>query len=171
MLVDDSSNHPMKKRSYIRRHIKCQICFEKIPTTKKFLMAHCVHAFCNKCTSSYVPTKIVENMFRIRYPRLDARKAKLRLINTRVSNYQSCSFGWTSRSVKTSSRFDKYYCPFKDCSALLAIDGGVNINQLDCGHYHILLCACYRVPWRIRIECERCRSSGLMRRGNMIWPL
>jgi E3 ubiquitin-protein ligase RNF144 len=49
-----------------------------------------------------------------------------------------------------------FYCPFKDCSAMLVNDKeeGEVIRQSECPFCHRLFCAQCCVPWHPGIECE-----------------
>jgi hypothetical protein len=55
---------------------------------------------------------------------------------------------------------DKFYCPFKDCSALLINDTPVEIRETECPHCHRLFCASCRVPGHSGIKCEEFKKLG-----------
>ncbi|KAL4336792.1 hypothetical protein S245_039327 [Arachis hypogaea] len=48
----------------------------------------------------------------------------------------------------------KFYCPFKDCSAMLVNnDGNEVVTCSECPHYHRLFCAQCKVAWHGGLEC------------------
>ncbi|CAL5195182.1 unnamed protein product [Lathyrus oleraceus] len=47
-----------------------------------------------------------------------------------------------------------YYCPFKDCSALLVNDGKQDVTSAECPECHRLFCAQCKVPWHGGIDCD-----------------
>ncbi|KAM0065920.1 putative IBR domain, E3 ubiquitin ligase RBR family [Helianthus debilis subsp. tardiflorus] len=49
----------------------------------------------------------------------------------------------------------KFYCPFKDCSALLVDDGGVAVTQSECPN-------CNRPKIRFLYECHHTRNLILL---------
>ena len=49
---------------------------------------------------------------------------------------------------------ERFYCPFKDCSALMIDDGGEVVRESECPNCRRLFCAQCKVPWHDGIECE-----------------
>ncbi|KAK9274664.1 hypothetical protein L1049_021915 [Liquidambar formosana] len=47
----------------------------------------------------------------------------------------------------------KFYCPFKDCSALLINDGGEVATQFECPNCWRLFCAKCKASWHLGIAC------------------
>ncbi|XXG81601.1 hypothetical protein AAC387_Pa09g2193 [Persea americana] len=48
----------------------------------------------------------------------------------------------------------KFYCPFKDCSALLLADDRIAVTESQCPHCSRLFWAHCKVPWHSGIGCE-----------------
>ena len=48
----------------------------------------------------------------------------------------------------------KFYCPYKDCSAMLVDDGGELVTASECPNCRRLFCAQCRVSWHASIECR-----------------
>ena len=48
----------------------------------------------------------------------------------------------------------KFYCPYKDCSAMLVDDGGEVVTASECPDCRRLFCAQCRVSWHAGIECR-----------------
>nr|GEV97123.1 zinc finger, C6HC-type [Tanacetum cinerariifolium] len=53
---------------------------------------------------------------------------------------------------------EKFYCPFKDCSALLVDDGGEAVTSSECPHCNRLFCARCKVSWHAGMDCEEYQS-------------
>ncbi|GFZ17290.1 RING/U-box superfamily protein [Actinidia rufa] len=62
---------------------------------------------------------------------------------------------------------EKFYCPFRDCSAMLVNDddGGEGITECECPVCHRLFCARCYVPWHVGVGCEEFGSLGEDERG------
>ncbi|KAL3566480.1 hypothetical protein D5086_031895 [Populus alba] len=48
----------------------------------------------------------------------------------------------------------KFYCPFKDCSAMLIDDGEEVVRESECPNCWRMFCAHCKVPWHSQISCE-----------------
>ncbi|KAI3996446.1 hypothetical protein MKX01_013231 [Papaver californicum] len=59
----------------------------------------------------------------------------------------------------------KFYCPFKDCSALLLDEGVGGISQSECPHCRRLFCAQCKVPWHAGIICAEFQKLNVDERG------
>ncbi|WVZ24319.1 hypothetical protein V8G54_002863 [Vigna mungo] len=53
----------------------------------------------------------------------------------------------------------KFYCPFKDCSAMMIYDEGEVVTSSECPHCHRLFCAQCKVSWHAGIDCEKFQMS------------
>ncbi|XP_024630900.1 probable E3 ubiquitin-protein ligase RNF144A [Medicago truncatula] len=61
----------------------------------------------------------------------------------------------------------KFYCPFKDCSAMLLDEneGVEDIRESECPFCHRLFCARCHVPWHPGIDCEEYQTLNADERG------
>ncbi|CAN1320882.1 E3 ubiquitin-protein ligase RSL1 [Linum perenne] len=59
----------------------------------------------------------------------------------------------------------KFYCPFKDCSAMLVDDGSEVVTQAECPYCCRLFCARCRVPWHSEIDCNKFQRLHKDERG------
>ncbi|KAJ0006925.1 hypothetical protein Pint_30450 [Pistacia integerrima] len=60
----------------------------------------------------------------------------------------------------------RFYCPFKDCSAMLVTENdGQVITSSECPFCHRLFCAQCYVPWHCGIECEEFQRLNVDERG------
>jgi E3 ubiquitin-protein ligase RNF144 len=62
----------------------------------------------------------------------------------------------------------KFYCPFKDCSAMLLDEneGVEDIRESECPFCHRLFCARCHVPWHPGIGCEEYQKLNVDERGS-----
>ncbi|KAM3380002.1 hypothetical protein P3S68_005575 [Capsicum galapagoense] len=63
-----------------------------------------------------------------------------------------------SESLVLGSR--KLYCPYKDCSAMLVVDGSDTVIDTECPDCRRLFCARCNVPWHVGLECKEFQHSG-----------
>ncbi|KAI3864786.1 hypothetical protein MKX03_034998 [Papaver bracteatum] len=59
----------------------------------------------------------------------------------------------------------KFYCPFKDCSALLLDAGVEGISESECPHCNRLFCVQRKVPWHAGIVCAEFQKLNVDERG------
>ncbi|KAF6146680.1 hypothetical protein GIB67_008966 [Kingdonia uniflora] len=143
----------------------CEICFDPKLEDESFNIKGCTHSFCSECMVKYVASKIQENVTAIRCPESNC---------SGVLEPEFC------RSILPREVFDrwgdalceslilgseKFYCPFKDCSALLLDEGGVVVRESECPYCSRLFCAQCKVPWHTGIECEGFQSLNENERG------
>ncbi|KAL8036063.1 hypothetical protein ABFX02_12G135100 [Erythranthe guttata] len=145
----------------------CEICVDEKPTEELFRVLGCSHSYCSECMSKYVGSKLMENITNINCP---------------VSGCRGFLEPHHCRSILPKPVFDrwgdalceamilgseKFYCPFKDCSALLIDDkmGGV-VLQSECPSCNRLFCAQCRVPWHLNISCAEFKKLDKNERSN-----
>ncbi|GJM98794.1 hypothetical protein PR202_ga15833 [Eleusine coracana subsp. coracana] len=156
---EDNPSNSKKKRSR-SEYFDCAICFEKVHISEKFLVRQCAHAFCNTCVGSYVAAKVSENVAVIGCPDPECEKGLVE-IDLCYGIIPSELFDrWNIALCEDIVGGDKFYCPFKDCSALLINDGAVEIKETECPHCHRLFCASCRVPWHHGIKCKEFKKLG-----------
>ncbi|KAI4355368.1 hypothetical protein L6164_004149 [Bauhinia variegata] len=128
----------------------CEICLEDKPAEEMLTNQNCAHSFCTDCIRRYVGAKIQENISFVKCPEPKCRG---------VLEPQFC------QSVIPKEVFDrwedalcenlvlasqKFYCPSKDCLALLVADGDEVVTSSECPNCRLLFCAQCRVPWHAR---------------------
>ncbi|KAI6679802.1 hypothetical protein NL676_033683 [Syzygium grande] len=133
----------------------CEICIEPRMSSDMFRIRGCSHAYCNECVTKYVTSKLGDNVTRVGCPILGCGG---------VLELEHCS------SILPPEVFDRwgkalcealilegerFYCPFRDCSALLMNDGGAAVRESECPNCRRLFCAQCRVPWHAGIECQQ----------------
>lgn len=131
----------------------CEICVEPKPYSDSFPINGCTHTYCSDCIIKYVAAKLQDNITHIPCP---------------VPNCNGLLEPDQCRSILPPEVFDrwgsalcealllgseKFYCPFKDCSALLLIDDNVVVTHSECPECRRLFCAQCKVGWHSGIEC------------------
>ncbi|KAK9274710.1 hypothetical protein L1049_021961 [Liquidambar formosana] len=131
----------------------CEICVEPKPMDESFKIDGCTHSYCTECVVKYVASKLQDNVTCIRCP---------------VSNCTGLLEPEYCRDILPSEVFErwgnalcesvilgseKFYCPFKDCSALLINDGGEVVTQSECPNCRRLFCAQCKASWHVGIDC------------------
>ncbi|KAL6531965.1 hypothetical protein OROGR_013935 [Orobanche gracilis] len=143
----------------------CAICMDSKPAAEMFRSQNCSHSFCYYCITKYVAVKIQENISMVKCPDPKCRG---------VLEPQSC------RQIIPKDVFDrwenalcdnlvlgsqKFYCPFKDCSAMLVDDGNEVVTASECPHCNRMFCAKCNVSWHVGIDCIEFQSLKEGERG------
>ncbi|KAF8027481.1 LOW QUALITY PROTEIN: hypothetical protein BT93_E0401 [Corymbia citriodora subsp. variegata] len=137
----------------------CHICMDEKSSKEMFKGLRCTHSFCVECMGKYVASKIKESESTVTCPDLKC-KIVLEPHVCRSILPREVLDRWEDvlcESVALESQ--KFYCPFKDCSAML-VDDGVEVVTVDVsGLPEVDLRA---VPWHAGMECAEFR---MMKRG------
>ncbi|KAF7146646.1 hypothetical protein RHSIM_Rhsim04G0115400 [Rhododendron simsii] len=144
----------------------CEICIETKPNSESFAVMGCTHSYCSDCMVKYVRSKLDQNITRISCPVSDCSKGALDPEHCRPILPPEVFDKWGSalcESVFIAS--EKFYCPFKDCSALMIDDGGGAIAEAECPNCNRLFCARCKVPWHPGIECSEYQKLDEDERG------
>ncbi|CAA0836917.1 RING/U-box superfamily protein [Striga hermonthica] len=147
----------------------CEICADEKPNREKFSILGCDHSYCSDCVRKYVASKLQNNVVSIGCP---------------VSGCRGTLEPQHCRSILPDQVFDrwgealceavilaseKFYCPFKDCSALLVDDscGGNGVMaESECPNCNRLFCVQCKVPWHFGISCDDFRKLRADERGS-----
>ncbi|KAH8482360.1 hypothetical protein Peur_068146 [Populus x canadensis] len=132
----------------------CQICVEPTILKNSFLIKGCTHAYCTECMVKYVSSKLQENITKICCPVPDCKGA-LEPEDCRSVLPENVFDRWGNalcEAVILGSQ--KFYCPFKDCSAMLIDDGEEVVRESECPNCWRMFCAQCKVPWHSQISCE-----------------
>ncbi|XAR51295.1 Ubiquitin--protein ligase [Bertholletia excelsa] len=63
----------------------------------------------------------------------------------------------------------KFYCPFRDCSALLVDDGGEVVTASECPNCRRMFCAQCRASWHSGMDCGQFRTGIRLLAKNKKW--
>ncbi|CAO2841632.1 unnamed protein product [Amaranthus hypochondriacus] len=136
----------------------CEICADSKPQKESFRIKGCLHSYCSSCIESYVASKLLDGVSRIDCP-VPSCCGVLEPEYCRGIIPFDVFVRWGNllcESVILSSQ--KFYCPFKDCSALLVDDGSEMITMSECPNCHRLFCAQCKVGWHDGVECAEYQS-------------
>ncbi|PIA43226.1 hypothetical protein AQUCO_02000574v1 [Aquilegia coerulea] len=138
----------------------CEICFEPKSSFDSFKIKGCKHFYCSECMAKYVASKLQENVTSIRCPVPDCLGV-LEPEFSRTILPQEVFDRWGDALCESLILgAQKFYCPFKDCSALLIDDGGVAVKDSECPHCRRMFCAQCKVPWHTGINCKDFQKLG-----------
>ncbi|KAI3455182.1 hypothetical protein Pfo_011845 [Paulownia fortunei] len=150
----------------------CEICAESKDSDQMFAVQRCNHHFCTECISKHISVKIQkspisdqENGRWFVCPGLDC-KGILEIDKCMHIVPKDVLTMWGDvicESMIAASQ--KFYCPYKDCSALLVNDGEEIIRESECPFCRRLFCAQCNVPWHSGVGCEEFLRLNESERG------
>ncbi|PNY02504.1 putative E3 ubiquitin-protein ligase RNF144A-like protein [Trifolium pratense] len=135
-----------------------------------FKNQRCYHSFCSECVIKQVATKIQDKISIVSCPGLNC-KGVLDLESCRSLLPKELIDKWNDSLCESLFiTVPKFYCPFKDCSAMLLDEnegGGEEeyIRESECPFCHRLFCARCHVPWHPGIGCEEYQKLNVDERG------
>ncbi|CAN6461496.1 unnamed protein product [Victoria cruziana] len=132
----------------------CGICMEPKEISDTFQNRSCSHRFCIDCTRRHLTVRIQENATRVRCPEAGCKSsidAECCQSIVPVHVFERWSAVLSESAISARNRI---YCPFRDCSALLEIDGITVIVQAECPSCNRLFCARCKTPWHADLACE-----------------
>jgi E3 ubiquitin-protein ligase RNF144 len=138
----------------------CPICMEAVQTKDGFNIKPCEHIFCTNCMVNYINVKAKENATSIPCPTPDCEITSVDPTTFQHLLSKDVFDRWCLGLFESSLGMKKFYCPFKDCSALLIHDGGEIITYSECPHCKRMFCARCNVPWHGDISCEEFEKLG-----------
>ncbi|CAH9113596.1 unnamed protein product [Cuscuta europaea] len=145
---DDGDDDDVAAMTFI-----CQICFDAKQLNKNFRITGCNHSYCSDCISKYVASKLQDNIWLINCPNPGC-KGILEPPHCASILPRKVFDRWGDALCEALlSASEKFYCPFKDCSALL-LDDNHNVVHSKCPECRRLFCARCKVPWHSNIACS-----------------
>nr|XP_033509831.1 probable E3 ubiquitin-protein ligase RNF217 [Nicotiana tomentosiformis] len=141
----------------------CDICVDKKSTNDMFKIMGCTHFYCKQCMAKYVASKLQENVSTTSCP-VPGCNGVLEPYYCRSILPKEVFDRWgDALCEKLILGFEKFYCPFKDCSVLLIDEcrgGNFAITQSECPECKRLFCAKCKVAWHLGIMCEEFQKSN-----------
>jgi E3 ubiquitin-protein ligase RNF144 len=128
----------------------------------------CTHTFCTSCVSQYIAAKVEQNVLSIGCPDPGCKDGVLHLDVCRDVIPAQLFQRWGAALCDSSLGSLKFYCPFKECSALLVHDPGHGeavITNVECPHCCRMFCAQCKVPWHDGVTCTEFQRLGKDERG------
>lgn len=139
----------------------CNICFDYKGTEEMFPSTTCRHTFCKDCISKYVASKIQENVTRVNCPDTNCSEGDIGPDICREIVPMEVLERWENVLCESLiSGSQKFYCPFKECSAMMLNDGEEKVTASQCPNCRRLFCAQCKVAWHAGIDCSQFKSSN-----------
>ncbi|KAL7617115.1 hypothetical protein Lser_V15G01512 [Lactuca serriola] len=137
----------------------CGICMDSKSSSEMFTNATvCGHLFCSDCIRGHVSAKIKENIVLVKCPEPKCKG----LIGPEICRSivpKEVLERWEDALCETLILgSQKFYCPFKDCSAMLVDDGGEAVTSSECPNCNRLFCAQCKVAWHSGMDCSEYKS-------------
>ncbi|KAF5176419.1 Rbr-type e3 ubiquitin transferase [Thalictrum thalictroides] len=133
----------------------CEVCMDEKEKQEMFNHNNkCCHSFCSECIGKHIASKIQENITSITCPDVNCETV-LEPEFCQALVPQEVFDRWMDvlcESIIVGSQ--KFYCPFKDCSALIINDGEEVVRESECMNCRRLFCAQCKVPWHGDLSCE-----------------
>ncbi|XP_058078718.1 E3 ubiquitin-protein ligase RSL1-like [Magnolia sinica] len=143
----------------------CEICMETKPPLEMFENKNCSHVFCTNCISKHVEAKIQENRAMVICPGLECKGVLEPDLCRPIIPAQVHERWETALSELKVLGSQRFYCPFKDCSALLIDDGGDLVREAECPNCRRFFCAQCKVPWHSGVGCDEYQALNEDERG------
>ncbi|PRQ47103.1 putative transcription factor C2H2 family [Rosa chinensis] len=144
----------------------CEICVEDKSANELFGIQNCCHSYCTVCVVNYVVSKLQENITGISCPVPDCRGSLepehcQSILPSEVFDRWLCAL---CEALVLES--EKFYCPFKDCSAMLIDDGKEVVRESECPNCRRLFCAQCKVSWHAGFDCAEFQNLNKDEREN-----
>lgn len=153
----------------LRLSFTCEICTDVKPMSDSFLIIGCDHSYCTQCISNYVAAKLQENITTITCP-VPRCGGYLEPHHCRTILPKEVFDRWGDALCEAMILgAERFYCPYKECSALLVNDGGHNeeaVVQSECPDCHRLFCVPCKAAWHAGIHCEEFQKLRADERSN-----
>ncbi|KAK8584910.1 hypothetical protein V6N13_138853 [Hibiscus sabdariffa] len=147
--IGESSN------SHTNNGSLCTICMDFKPVEEMFRSHTCSHLFCKDCIAKYIAAKIQENMAMVKCPDVNCQAALEPHFCRSIVPVEVFDRWESALCESMILGLQKFYCPFKDCSALLLDDGSSDVvKKSECPNCYRLFCAQCKVPWHAGISCS-----------------
>ncbi|KAJ1700371.1 hypothetical protein LUZ63_000150 [Rhynchospora breviuscula] len=156
----NSKPEPRHSARVISSKILCNICMEQRLTTQIFTIKSCNHRFCISCIVHYITSKLDENIAAIPCPDPGCKSGSLDPFICQHILPVATFDKWGHVLCELSLGQKKFYCPFKDCSALLVDEGREKVTNSECPHCNRMFCAECKVPWHGDISCKEFQGLG-----------
>ncbi|CAN6224465.1 unnamed protein product [Urochloa humidicola] len=141
----------------------CTICMETVHVREVFPVPGCTHLFCKSCLSQYITAKVEDNVLYIDCPEPGCKDGTLDPEACQDVIPLQLFHRWGSALCDSALGTFKFYCPFKDCSALLVNEHSpreASIRKAECPYCSRMFCVECKVPWHYEVTCEDFQRLG-----------
>ncbi|XP_057806590.1 E3 ubiquitin-protein ligase RSL1 [Salvia miltiorrhiza] len=150
----------------LRLSFTCEICADEKPVSDSFGVLGCDHCYCTRCVSNYVAAKLQENITAVGCP-VPGCAGFLEPQHCRTILPKEVFERWGDALCEALILgAEKFYCPYKDCSALLIDDGSQKVVQSECPECRRLFCAPCKAAWHSGIQCSEFQQLRADERSN-----
>ncbi|OIT28843.1 putative e3 ubiquitin-protein ligase ari9, partial [Nicotiana attenuata] len=144
----------------------CMICMVNKPINEMFgNSSYCSHSFCVLCISKYVASKIQENTNVIKCPDFSCNGIIKPQFWREIVSKEVFDRWENSLCESLILGSQKFYCPYKDCAAMLVDSGSENVTECECPNCRRLFCAQCSVSWHVGLECKEFQRLGREDKG------
>lgn len=127
----------------------CDFCIEPTDVKDIFKIRGCNHFYCRECVVKFIVSKLQDKVTNIKCPvpgcmgMLDLEYCRKILPNSVFDRWRNAVY----RKMIMESKTHKYfYCPFKDCSAMLIYKNDMKPSWWLCSRCKGEICASCKVP-------------------------
>ncbi|CAN6204472.1 unnamed protein product [Urochloa humidicola] len=141
----------------------CTICMETVHVREVFPIPGCTHLLCISCLSQYITAKVEDNVLSIGCPEPGCKDGTLDLESCQDVIPLQLFQRWDAALCDSALGPLKFYCPFRDCSALLVNEGShgeAAIRNAECPHCSRMFCVECKVPWHYEVTCYDFQRLG-----------
>lgn len=137
----------------------CDICMDTKPAGEMFINSGtCAHSFCKECISKYIAAKTQENIAMVKCPDVKCKGVIGPELCHSILPKEVLERWENALCESLILGSQKYYCPFKDCQAMLVDDGEEVVTVSECPNCRRLFCAQCKVVWHSGMDCREFRS-------------
>ncbi|KAI9159653.1 hypothetical protein LWI28_000657 [Acer negundo] len=109
----------------------------------------CTHSYCNACIASYIASKIQDSVSKIKCPDMNCEAVLEPHLCHEIIPKQVFA-RWKNALSKALIFGSKiFYCPYKDCAAVMVDDNGEIVKESECPNCHRLFCCQCNVSWHV----------------------
>ncbi|KDP44274.1 hypothetical protein JCGZ_05741 [Jatropha curcas] len=144
----------------------CDLCIEPNLSDRKFKNGGlCNHPFCLDCISKYIEVKVEGFTGNIECPGLNCGHP-IDPLSCRPIISKPLFEKWSDLLCDSMVlRFERCYCPYQDCSALVLNECKYKLKKIKCPNCKKQFCFRCKIPWHAGYECN---ESGQLRDSNDI---
>jgi hypothetical protein len=135
----------------------CDMCMETVHVREVFPVPGCTHLFCIGCLSQYITAKVEDNVVSIGCPQPGCKDGTLYPEACQDVIPLQLFQRWGVALCDSVLGEFMFYCPFKDCSALLVDEHGqceAAIRKAECPCCSRMFCVQCKVSWHYDVTCE-----------------
>ncbi|XVF35204.1 hypothetical protein REPUB_Repub18cG0125300 [Reevesia pubescens] len=143
---------------------------ESKPLDISFNVKGCPHFYCIECITKYIESKLDDNVTQIPCPVTNCQ-GLLEPDFCRDIHPRDLFNMWGKALCEFAFLGSEFYCPSKDCSALLINDGENVIKNLPCPFCKRVFCVQCKVAWHSGVDCAKFQKLKVLGTDAMLVDL